>query len=223
MAAVDARQTRTIDTQNRLMRAMENLSAKKGAENVTVRELIKEAGQKNESVLQYHFKSKEGLLTAIHKSKYMETQAKRLEMLTDCLARNTSPTFRDICYLIVAPTFQLCKSDARHRQWVRAFGAKNIIVKRPLLEEEVIDEGNSLRVIRKLLKQRLTHLDDSMFEYRYLNVVRFSILSMSNQAHEKGAFNGKNADFFLSSLVDSLVGLFMAEVSSETRALLGKI
>ena len=147
MAAVEARQTRTIDTQNRLMRAMEKLSAKNGAENVTVRELIEEAGQKNESVLQYHFNSKEGLLTAIHKLKYMETQAKRLEMLTDRLTRNTSPTFRDICYLIVAPTFQLCKSDARHRQWVRAFGAKNITVKRPMLEEVGTPRGSCRNVL----------------------------------------------------------------------------
>ena len=65
MAAVEARQARTVDTRNRLMRAMEKLSAEKGSENVSVKELIEEAGQKNESVLQYHFGSKAGLLAAI--------------------------------------------------------------------------------------------------------------------------------------------------------------
>ena len=76
MAAMEARQARTVDTRNRLMRAMEKLSAQKGSENVTVKELIEEAGQKNESALQYHFGSKEGLLAAIHKARFTQTQLK---------------------------------------------------------------------------------------------------------------------------------------------------
>lgn len=220
MAAMEARQARTVDTRNRLMRAMEKLSAQNGSENVTVRELIEEAGQKNESVLQYYFGSKEGLLAAIHKSRFTQTQSKRRDMLTEALARDTSPSLRDLCYLIVGPTFQLCKTDPGHRQWVKAWGAKNAALIHPSLEEETIDGGNSIQIIIKLLKESLPHLDDSMFEIRYLNVVRFSNLSMSNQAREKGGFGGKAADFFLSNLVDLLVGMFMAEVSDETEACL---
>lgn len=216
MAALDARKVRAIDTRDRLMRAMEKLSAQKGAENVTVKALIEEAGQKNESVLQYHFSSKEGLIAVIHKARFTQTQAKRREMLTESLARNASLSVRDLCHLLVDPTFQLCKSDPGHRQWANAWGAKNAAVESPGLEEETIDDGNSLQIIRKLLKASLPHLDDSMFENRYLNIVRFCNLSMSNQTREKGGFSGKKADLFLSNLVDLLVGMFMAEVSDET-------
>lgn len=222
MAAMEARQARTVDTRNRLMRAMEKLSAQKGSENVTVKELIEEAGQKNESALQYHFGSKEGLLAAIHKSRFAQTQTKRREMLTESLAGDTSPSLRDLCYLMVGPTFQLCKSDPGHKQWAKAWGAKNAALIRPSLEEEAVDEGNSLQIIIKLLRESLPHLDDSMFEIRYLNVVRFSNLSMSNQAREKGGFSGEIADLFLSNLLDLLVGMFMAEVSGETEVKLRK-
>ena len=71
----------------------------------------------------------------------------------------------------------------------------------PGLEEDTIDDGNSLQIIRKLLKASLPHLDDSMFENRYLNIVRFCNLSMSNQTRAKGGFSGKKADLFLSNLV----------------------
>ena len=216
MASMEARQARTVDTRNRMMRSMEKLSAQKGAENVTVKELIEEAGQKNESVLQYHFGSKEGLLAAIHKSRFTQNQIKRREMLTESLARDTSPSLRDLCYLMVGPTFQLCKTDPGHRHWVKAWGAKNAALIHPSLEEETVDEGNSIQIIIRLLKESLPHLDDPMFENRYLNIVRFSNLSMSNQARVKGGFGGKAADFFLSNLVDLLVGMFMAEVSDET-------
>ncbi|MEC7188886.1 MAG: TetR/AcrR family transcriptional regulator [Pseudomonadota bacterium] len=216
MAALEARQARAVDTRNKLMRAMEKLSAEKGSENVSVKELIEEAGQKNESVLQYHFGSKAGLLTAIHKARFTQTQVKRRKMLAECLAENASPSVRDLCHLMVGPTFQLCKSDMGHRQWVEAWGAKNAALVHPSLEEEAIDEGNSVQIIKSLFKSSLPHLDDTMFENRCLNVIRFSNLSMSNQAREKAGFSGRKAELFLCNLVDLLVGMFKAEVSDET-------
>ena len=222
MSTLVARQARALDTQSRLMRAMEKLSTEKGPENVSVNELIQEAGQKNGSALHYHFESMEGLLAAIHKSRFSQTQNKRREMLTEALAKNDSLSLRDLCHLMVDPTFQLCKCDPGHRQWVNAWGAKNAAIVRQTLEEDTVDEGNSLQIIRNFLRASLPHLDDSIFEDRYLTVVRFSNLSMSNQTREKCSFRGKNADLFLSNLVDSLVGLFMAEVSDETKAHLRK-
>lgn len=223
MTALEARQARAVDTRNRLMRAMEKLSAQKGSENVSVKELIATAGQKNVSVLQYHFGSMEGLLTAIHQSRFVQTQTKRRELLAESLARDTSASLRDLCYLLVGPTFQLCKSDSGHRRWVKAWGAKNAALLHPTLEEKALDEGNSIQIIKNFLKASLPHLDSSMFENRYLSVVRFSNLSMSNQAREKGGFSGKKADFFLSNLVDLLEGMFMAEVSDETKVQLKKL
>ena len=222
MAALEARQARAVDTRNKLMRAMEKLSAVKGSENVSVKELIEEAGQKNESVLQYHFGSKAGLLAAIHKARFTQTQVKRRKMLAECLAKNASPSVRDLCHLMVGPTFQLCKSDTGHRQWVEAWGAKNAALVHPSLEEEAIDEGNSVQIIKSLFKSSLPHLDDTMFENRCLNVIRFSKLSMSNQAREKAGFSGRKAELFLSNLVDLLVGMFKAEVSDETELCLRK-
>jgi len=219
MADVEYRQARTAATQHRLMRAMEKLSAQHGVENVTVKAVIEEAEQKNESALQYHFKSKEGLINAIHRLRFAQTQTKRRELLTECLAENPSPTVHDLCYLLVAPTFQLCRDDAGYRQWIKGFGAKNATVRHPMLEQEVVEETNSIRIIVNHLKGLLTQLDEQMFENRYLMVVRIASLSMSNHAKEKGAFCGPGAAFFLSNLVDVLSGIFTADVSSETCAL----
>lgn len=46
------------------MRAAEKLIAVRGIENVSIRDIVSEAGQKNESALQYHFKSFTGLIAA---------------------------------------------------------------------------------------------------------------------------------------------------------------
>ena len=123
---------------------------------------------------------------------------------------------------MVAPTFQLCRTDAGYRQWIKAFGAINASVRHPMMEEEVIKESNSIQIIAKLLREQLLELGEALFDDRYLTVVRFSGLSMSNHAKEKNAFQGPDSDFFISNLVDLLAGVFTAEVSSETQALIGK-
>ena len=89
------------------------------------------------------FRQQAGLLAAIHKARFTQTQVKRREMLTDCLAKNVSPSLRDLCHLMVGPTFQLCKSDKRHMQWVKAWGAKNAALLNPSLEEEVITKATA--------------------------------------------------------------------------------
>jgi len=222
MAEPQHRQVRTVATRSRLMRAMEKLCAQHGVENVTVRAVIEAAGQKNESALQYHFKNRAGLIDAIHRSRFSQTQNKRRELLTQCLRKDAVPPVRELCYLMVAPTFQLCRDDAGYRQWIKAFGAINASVKHPMMEEKVVEESNSILIIGRLLREQLPHLDEALFNDRYLTVVRFAGLSMSNHAKEKNAFQGPGSDFFISNLVDLLTGLFSAEVSRETRALINK-
>jgi len=222
MADVEVRQARTVATRTRLMRAMEKLCAQQGVENVTVRAVVEAAGQKNESALQYHFKNREGLIDAIHRSRFAQTLGIRRELLTQCLAKNSAPSVRELCYLMVAPTFQLCRSDAGYRQWIKGFGAINASVRHPMVEEEVIEESNSIRIIARLLREQVPQLDEAMFDNRYITVVRFSGLSMSNHAKEKNAFLGPESDFFISNLTDLLTGIFTAEVSSETRSLTAK-
>ena len=222
MADVEYRQARTVATRTRLMRAMEKLCAQHGVENVTVRAVVEAAGQKNASALQYHFKNREGLIDAIHKSRFAQTQGKRRELLTQCLGNNAAPSVRELCNLMVAPTFLLCRSDAGYRRWIKAFGAINASVRHPMIEEEVIEESNSILIIARLLREQLPQLGKDLFDNRYLTVVRFSGLSMSNHAKEKNAFRGPESDFFISNLVDLLTGIFTAEVSGATRALTRK-
>ena len=58
----DVRQTRSEATRMRLIHAAEKLFAEDGLEHVSIRAIILAAEQKNESVLQYHFGSKAGLI-----------------------------------------------------------------------------------------------------------------------------------------------------------------
>ena len=112
---IEKKQARTTDTRAKLMRAMEKLCARDGAEFVTLKAVIAEAGQKNESVLQYHFKNRAGLVSAIHIARMKQTHIKRQELVTKSFTTNPKPSVRDLCELMVQPTFLLCRSDSGYR------------------------------------------------------------------------------------------------------------
>ena len=53
------------NTRDKLVSAAERLFAARGADNVSLREINRAAGQKNVAALHYHFGSRRGLMVAI--------------------------------------------------------------------------------------------------------------------------------------------------------------
>ena len=75
---------------------------------------------------------------------------------------------------------------------------------------------------RRLLMQALDHIDESSLLERFDSAARLVGLSLSRHADTPGAFRGKHAEIRFNSLVDMMAGLISAEVSDETRVLLGQ-
>ncbi len=220
-ATTDNRRARSEATQAALMRAGERLIAERGMENVSIRDIVTAAGQKNESALQYHFKNFSGLINAIHLQRADETQRLRGSLLDGLLARGSQPSLRQICMLMVQPAFELAQRSAGFRRYVKAFGHELVLTEdSPLLKVSSHGRsGVSGRQIRHLLEEALPHLDEATFIRRLEAAVRLCAASMYHQARQKNAFRGSQAELFLHNLVDALVGLLSAEVSDQTRAL----
>ena len=64
----NGQQLRSLATQTALMDAAETLIANNGAHRVTIKDIVREAGQKNESVLQYHFKNISSSVQKLHRN-----------------------------------------------------------------------------------------------------------------------------------------------------------
>ena len=79
MNSLRGQQLRSLATQTALMDAAETLIANNGAHRVTIKDIVREAGQKNESVLQYHFKNIQGLIAAIHQRRNQQVKEKRAQ------------------------------------------------------------------------------------------------------------------------------------------------
>ena len=217
---LDSRRARSEATKAALMRAAEQLIAEQGVENVSIRHIIAQAQQKNESALQYHFKNLTGLLQAIHTERAEHIQARRAELLAETLANSPHPNLRQLCTLMVEPAFQLARESTEFRDYIKAFG-----------HQLALSDSSPLRTVHRkesaghlgaLLVKELTHLDKSDFGARIEAAIRLSAASMHHQARQKNGFRGKAADLFLHNLIDALFGLLSAPVSTQTRQLKAK-
>ena len=121
MKSPDGQKARSLTTQTSLMDAAEKLIAKHGIENVSIKEIVREAGQKNESALQYHFKNLRGLIIAINIRRNEQTQEKRAELLAELEATTVKPVLRDLCSIMVMPTYLLAKADTKFRRHIIGF------------------------------------------------------------------------------------------------------
>ena len=168
MLNVDSRKARSEATQQSLMRAAEKLIADRGLQNVSIRDIVATAGQKNESALQYHFKNLSGLIDAILRERSNQTQAKRAELMDAMFARAPDPTLREICKLMVQPAYELARAHVDFRRYVKAFGHELVLTDTSPLEKADSHGGGgpSGRQVGDLLRAKLTHLDADAFVRR---------------------------------------------------------
>lgn len=214
----EARRRRGDETRQRLMRAAEFLVAKNGIENVTVRAIIQEAKQKNESALQYHFKNRDGLLNAIYQDRNVQVLGARQLLLKPYL--NGQPaSLPDICGLMVLPSFELARADVGFRYYVRGFGPRIGQSSKPVRMVFDNAKGEGAGYVLNRLHELLDEIPEPILHLRLESTLRFTALSMSHQAADKRGFDGLPGEQFIANLQDTMAGILSAPVSPATTKL----
>lgn len=220
-AKTNNHRSRSEATQSALMQAAEKLIAQRGIENISIRDIVSTAGQKNESALQYHFKNFSGLIKAIQSKRSEETIQHREVLLRTLLETSAKPNIRQLCEIMVQPSYDLARTKVGYRRYIRAFGHELLLAESSALS--IVTQhgagGASGHQLSVLLKNALPHLDAKAYQRRMENAVRFCSSSMFHQARQKNAFRGDQAELFFHNLIDSLVGLLSAPESTQTKTL----
>lgn len=89
------------DTKDRLLRAGARLFATKGVDAALTRDIVRLAGQSNDSAVHYHFGSREGLLAAIC-ARHIDRMEPARQRRLDALERTAS--LYDLVAAVVEPT-----------------------------------------------------------------------------------------------------------------------
>lgn len=108
--------SKSVDTKLKLMRAAEELYANRGLDNVSLAEINKHAGQRNEKAVTYHFGSKTKLIMAIFDRHSTDIELQRGSML-ESLTPN--PSARELVELVVLPIASKLHDDDGGRHYLK--------------------------------------------------------------------------------------------------------
>jgi AcrR family transcriptional regulator len=206
----------STDTQAAIISAAEKLMSRNGIQNVSLKEIIRFANQKNATAIQYHFQNKFGLLNAIIKKHSRDIDLQRHALL-DLLESNEDSTLRDYVAALVRPLANKLEDNN---------GGKEFLV----IISEAINTPNS-EFVRKIGQKS----EDSINRWRtlvvpYLNptsisrlhtrfsAIRFTYTELARRAESlKTTSNNK---LFVSHLIDLVEAILTTPISKETKKLL---
>lgn len=102
------------DTRRTLKREARRLFAERGLREVTVREIARAAGQRNQGAVAYHFGSKEALVVELLIDGAERIEARRGVFLAEMEARGGPACVADAVAAIVLPTAAFSDQDEEH-------------------------------------------------------------------------------------------------------------
>jgi len=212
-ARAPARQTR-----RQLLDAAERLFVAHGIEDVSLRAIIREAGQRNQSALQYHFGDRDGLLAAIQARRVEQLEKKRRALLERALRGRRRLGVREACAVLVRAGFETCREDRSFREFLGRFGLSLLASDESLLTIEPITPSQV--TLFNFIHQAMGGLQPALHRFRMENASGLALQALSRRARAGGSFRGARAELFCNNLVDQLAGMLLAPVSPETAALL---
>ncbi|WP_404477999.1 helix-turn-helix domain-containing protein [Novosphingobium sp. BL-52-GroH] len=98
----------------RLIDAAEKLFGERGIDNVPLQEVAETAGQANKFAVQYHFKTREGLIDAVFEARLPAINRRRQEYV-ERLRAMEHPTIVDLLWAMIGPVIDQVDAEGKHR------------------------------------------------------------------------------------------------------------
>jgi len=208
------------DTRDKLVAAAERLFAERGANNVSLREINRAAGQKNVAALHYHFGSRRALMLAIFERRMAGINQRRLAMLDEMSKAGLDGDCHSIVEAMILPLAEQLADPARGGHYVR-FLAQAVA-------DPDVDIGDLIRgrfdhgfaAIRRLLRTILAKLPPAIVEQRIRLASKQMVYALADRERHMATGDGRPDDLwlFIDNLIDSTAGMLTAPVSNTTRA-----
>jgi AcrR family transcriptional regulator len=209
------------DAPAELISAAERLFAERGTTGVSLREITREAGQRNTTALQYHFGDREGLLRALVE-KHVAHVAMRRSALVDLLEGRPGLTAREGASVLVQPLIAKLTTDDGGPEFLQV--AAELLNRTERLVDPgepvgalIYDSLSSLNRWGTLVEGLMPAAASGSPLHRRFAVIRFAHIEVGRRARVGPPIN---LPLFTSQLVDMVAGLMEAPLSEETVRLL---
>jgi len=140
-------------TREKIIHTAVKLIAQQGPDGVSLNEIVRQAGQRNASALQYHFGGKPGLIQAIFDHFRPTIEARRLQMIEQLMSRlqGDALSINDVASLVVLPLVEQLDNEQGGRDYLRFAASMHNHVLDPNLHQ---DEGKGIDALRSILMSR---------------------------------------------------------------------
>ncbi len=198
------------DTRSRLLEAAERLFAERGIDGVSLREINQAAGARNAIALQYHFKDRSGMLTAILAKHHPDVDARRHALLDEYEAGQRHDV-RLLASALVRPLAAKLSDADGGPEFLQIWAA---LLNRPDPVFPSAENDDSLCRWRELVEPLLEA--DAARLHRRFTAYLYASLELARRA--RSGPHGDNR-LFTSYLIDVVTAILAAPVSPETRRL----
>ena len=204
-----------------LLLTAERLYAERGLDGVSLREIAREAEQKNNSALHYHFGSKEALLDAIIRYRMAQVDALRNEYLDGSEAQGRTD-LRAIVEALVRPLAHGLVSTRPNNHYNRFLAAAQIHPDIDLAAHASDEAQRGFRRVYAKLERALPLLPPALLRQRYLTSIALITFSLADferikarKVRESRRFDMARA---IDNLIDMIAGALDATVSHQVKS-----
>ncbi len=205
------------ETRARLIQAAERLFAERGVETVSLREINREAGQRNATALQYHFEDRPGLLRAVLAKHEAAVEESRHGLL-DELEKDGPTDLQRLSAALVLPVAEKLSDRAGGRPYLRIV-AQLINSHAARVDPTALEaSGSSLDRWRAMVESEMSPLAVDPLHSRF-TARRIMFVELARRAESP---RRRDDRLFTSHLIDLVTAILDAPISPETRRLLAE-
>ncbi len=208
------------ETRSRILDAAERLFVERGIDAVSLREIVRAAGQRNASALHYHFGSRDGVLEALIDLRMPAMNARRLALMTPVMTGKRKPTPRQLAEALVLPLAETIEPGAAHGNWVRLAAqiyANDSIGFAEIFRRKNYDEG--LRQVGIALRMAHPGIPPLLLDQRNMLAVRQAVHALADWQRgvltRQGGVEATSFALFRANLLDVTEAMLGAKFSAE--------
>lgn len=211
MSALGAKRDAAANARERIIRVAERLIAERGAA-VSLRDIAIEAGQRNNSAVNYYFGDRDGLIAEIVAYRLASLESRRIALLAEV---EVSPAPDDpdaLVRALVVPMFEVplrqgATHYARFLEQVREHPAVRAI------EVGAPASSAAVRIIVTRLGRSLAHLSKQTrdFRLRALGTMTFALLADHERMRERDTVDARSESVAVENVVNLCVAILVAK------------
>ncbi|MEN0651740.1 MULTISPECIES: TetR/AcrR family transcriptional regulator [Hyphobacterium] len=202
------------NTKIALLRAAERLIAERGLGGISVKQITRASGSKNESALHYHFGSVDKLLKEVFASRFQEIEDKRVELLAKRDWKVAGDEIDQALYAAIAPYMAVCLQEGG--RLYASFCAQLATDPRFDLGEIAREMGmDSLNTIRDLIRPHLSHIPQAALTTRARRALSITLVLVADYAKQIKQGNAAPLEEATTEVVATVAGFIRAPIRLE--------